>query len=169
MPSQCDPCAESKIACRRMLGAGPDFPARSATRGSWSARGPPRTTSGCSLASRACCEQPLPPPVLRPRRASRAASNAVAGPSRRSCLPPVGKCRPTSRAAGYDVPFPANEREGYYAGLDPERAALFWRSELECSEAMIDVLYRQRDFHRQQLDEALMRCKVSPPDDGPRA
>jgi hypothetical protein len=77
--------------------------------------------------------------------------------------------RRTSKAAGFDVPFPASEQEGLYAALDPERAALFWRSELERSEAMIDASYRQRDFHRQQLDEALVRCKISPTDDGPRS
>jgi hypothetical protein len=150
-----------------MLGAGPDFPCQKCyERKQECDRSSSHYLRVFARQSRVL-RASLPPLVLRPRRASRVATNAVAGPSRRSCSPPADKCRPASRAAGYDAPFPANEREGYYVGLDPERAALFWCSELECSEAMIDASYRQHDFHRRQLVEALAWCKVSPPDDGP--
>jgi hypothetical protein len=153
MPAQCDPCVESKVACReRKLECN---------------RSLSRYLCVFTCQSRAL-HASLLPPVLRPRCASRAATNVVAGPSRQSCLPPIGKRRSTSRAAGYDAPFPASKREASYAGLNPKCAALFWHSKLECSEAMIDVLYRQHDFHRQQLDEALARCQVSPPGDGLR-
>jgi hypothetical protein len=167
MPAQCDPCAESKIACRQMLGAGPDFPCQKCYE-----RKQECDQSLLHYLHVFACQShalraSLPPPVPRPRCASCVATNAVAGPLHWSCLPPVGKCRSTSRATGYDAPFPTSEREASYAGLDPKHAALFWCSELECSEAMIDVLYRQCNFHRQQLDKALAWCQVSPPGDGP--
>jgi hypothetical protein len=173
MPVQCDPCAESKVACRRMLGAGPGFPCQKCyERKLECERSSSRYLRVFARQSRAA-SNPLPPPVLRVRRTSRVASNALAGPSRRSRSPPVGVRPRHSRDAGYDVPGPAYELlvggNGRYAGLDSARAALFWRSELERSEAMIDASYRQRDFHRKMLDEALARCMVPPPDDGPRA
>jgi hypothetical protein len=161
---KCDPCTEAKIACRRMLGAGPDFACQKCYDRKQECE---RSSSRyCRVFTHQSCaaSNPLPPPVPHPRHASRAASNMVAGSSH---LPPVAKRRHTLKAAGFDVPFPAIEREGLYTGLDPEHAALFWRSELEHSEVMIDVLYRQCDFHRQQLDEALVWCQVSPPDDSP--
>jgi hypothetical protein len=169
MPVQCNLCAESRVACCRMLGAGPGFPCQKCYKRKLECER--SSLRYLRVFARQSCvpRGSLPPPVPRPRRASHATSNAVAGSLRRSRSPPVATCRHTSKATGFDVPFPASEREGLYTVLDPEHAALFWRSELERSEAMIDVSYRQRDFHRQQLDEALARCKISPTDDSPRS
>jgi hypothetical protein len=168
MPAQCDPCAESKVACHWMLGTGPDFPCQKCYERKLECdRSSSRYLRVFSCQS-CVLHASLLPPVLHPRHASRAATNTVAGPSHRSHLPPVGKRWSTLRAAGYDAPFPASEREASYTGLDPEHAALFWCSELEHSEAMIDMSYRQHDFHCQQLDKALARCQVLPPSDSPR-
>jgi hypothetical protein len=153
-----------------MLGAGPGFPCQKCYEQKLECK---RSSSHYlwvfARQSRAA-SNPLPPLVPQVRRTSHTASNAVAGPSRRSHSPPVGERLCPSRDSGYDVPGPAYELlvggDSRYAGLDSVHAALFWRSELERSEAMIDASYRQRDFHHKMLNEALMHCMVPPPDEG---
>jgi hypothetical protein len=54
-------------------------------------------------------------------------------------------------------------------GLDFTCAALFLRSKLENSEALLDVAYRRCNFHRMMLIEALGWCMVPPPDDASRS
>ena len=104
-------------------------------------------------------------------RQSRAANNAVDGPSRLS--PPIGEHWHTAWDSKCDAPGPAYELlvggTGYFAGLESAKAALFWRSELEDTEAMIDSAFRQRKFYWKMLNEALARCMVPPPDEHSRA
>jgi hypothetical protein len=173
MPVQCDPCTESKVACHQMLGAGPGFPCEKCYKGKQECK---RSSSHyCQVFTRQshAASNSLPPPVLWVCCTSHAASNMVAGLPCQSCSPPVVECPCPSRDTGNDIPSPAYEllvgRDGRYAGLDSVHAALFWHSKLKHSEAMIDASYHQRDFHCKMLNEALMRCMVPPPDDGPRA
>ena len=115
--------------------------------------------------------------ALRTRRTSsdphppRAANNAVAGPSRLS--PPVEEHGNEACDSNYDAPGPAYELlvggTGSFDGLESAKAALFWRSELERTEAMIDSAFRQRKFKRKMLNEALVRCMGPPPDERSRA
>jgi hypothetical protein len=173
MPLQCDPCAESKVACCRMLGAGPGFPCQKCYE--WKLECERSSLHYLRVFTRQShtASNPLPPPVLQVCHTSHAASNAVAGSSHRSHLPPLGKHQHTSRDAGYNVPGPAYElligREGCYSGLDSVHTALFWHSELEHSKAMINASYCQQNFHRKMLNNALTRCMVLPPNSGPHA
>jgi hypothetical protein len=104
-------------------------------------------------------------------RPPRAANNAVDEPSRLS--PPVEEHGNAACDSNYDAPGPAYELlvggTGSFAGLESSKAALFWRSELEQVEAMIEAGIRKRKFYQKMLNEALARCMVPPPDERSRA
>jgi hypothetical protein len=90
IPVQCDPCAESKVACCQMLGAGPGT-LPEMLQEETGVQAVLLTYQRVFARQLHTMSNSLPPPVLHGRCAPHAASNMVAGLLHQLCSPPVGK------------------------------------------------------------------------------